>query len=478
MGLSHETMLASPAALSWTDIDVRRDRNVGGRDDTIGGMLDALGRAEAEAVPLMFAHCLSGGRMPPEIHSELKTELMSRLSAALPVDGVCLALHGAMEIAGLNTSADTDLILSVRDMVGPNVPIAVGMDMHGHLTPSAVAAVDVWSGFRTAPHRDCAATGAAAAGQLLKVVEGNLCPRTAAVRIPLLLPGEYAMTDCEPARSLYARLSEIEAKPGVLGAMLLVGFAWNDVPWGGMTALVTHETDADAARALAADLAQAVWDRRRDFTLGVPALGLTDGLAAAASAVERPLFLSDTGDNVTAGAFGDLTGVLRAVLARPDLEDCAVVGIAAPTAVASCMGKARGTRLSLTLGDDHVSQPPDPLVVEATIDGTGRTDGSDWARLTIGHITAVIHAQRRAMTSADELLAVGIDPERLKCCVVKLGYLHPGLENVAARHLLLLTDGTANLDLGRLTFQRLPRPAFPLDPEMEWSPDTEVYGEP
>ncbi|NBD28777.1 MAG: hypothetical protein GVY31_01895 [Alphaproteobacteria bacterium] len=470
LGMSHETMLASPASLEWTDITIRRSWDVAGRADTTGGMIEYLTQAGAEVLPLMFVGCQPGGPMPQEIHGALKKELLSRLAAELPVDGICLALHGAMEVPGLQTSADTDFVLSVRNLVGRDVPIAVGMDMHGHVTPEGVHSVDAWSGFRTAPHRDAAETGAAAAAQLLSVISKTRSPCTAAVRIPLLLPGECAMTDSDPTRSLFEMLPEIEAEHGVLGAMLLVGFAWNDVPWGGMAALVTHEDDADRAAVLACDLARAVWSRRHEFAFGVPTCGLADGLEIAARADEHPLYLSDTGDNVTAGAFGDSTNVLREVLARSDLSDVVVLGITAPTAVARCMDKPAGTVVTLTLGDDHIAQPPAPFTADATIAGTGQLDGSDWVKLKIAHVTVTLHAHRRMITTVDHIRALGIDPRQHAVYVVKLGYLHPEIEDVAARSLLLLTDGTANLDLGHVAYEVLPRPAFPLDPKMKWTP--------
>jgi microcystin degradation protein MlrC len=39
----------------------------------------------------------------------------------------------------------------------------------------------------------------------------------------------------------------------------------------------------------------------------------------------------------------------------------------------------------------------------------------------------------------------------------------PQLEEVAARHIVLLTEGCANLDLTTQTYTRVARPAFPLD---------------
>jgi len=72
---------------------------------------------------------------------------------------------------------------------------------------------------------------------------------------------------------------------------------------------------------------------------------------------------------------------------------------------------------------------------------------------------------------------MGIDPRAHKAYVVKLGYLHPRLEDIAGRHILLLSDGTSELDMTRLTWTTLPRPAWPLDGEFAWNPESGLYGD-
>jgi len=61
-------------------------------------------------------------------------------------------------------------------------------------------------------------------------VREGLRPATAMVRLPLLLPGEYAVAEVEPARSLYAQLGRIEAEPGLPDASMLIGCAWTNPP--------------------------------------------------------------------------------------------------------------------------------------------------------------------------------------------------------------------------------------------------------
>src|SRR5437867_12067434 len=66
----------------------------------VGGFLDALERAGAEVVPTIAANCVSSGPVPRETFETLTRELLARLGAAGPLDGVLLALHGAMVVEG------------------------------------------------------------------------------------------------------------------------------------------------------------------------------------------------------------------------------------------------------------------------------------------------------------------------------------------------------------------------------------------
>jgi microcystin degradation protein MlrC len=72
---------------------------------------------------------------------------------------------------------------------------------------------------------------------------------------------------------------------------------------------------------------------------------------------------------------------------------------------------------------------------------------------------------------------MGIDPLAHKAYVVKLGYLHPQLEDIRGRHILLMSDGTSQLDMTRLPWKVLPRPTYPLDPDMDWTAEANLYGD-
>ena len=57
----------------------------------------------------------------------------------------------------------------------------------------------------------------------------------------MLLPGEHAATGVEPARSLYTGLQEVESRPDVIDASIMIGCAWTDSPFTSVATIVVSE---------------------------------------------------------------------------------------------------------------------------------------------------------------------------------------------------------------------------------------------
>jgi microcystin degradation protein MlrC len=68
-------------------------------------------------------------------------------------------------------------------------------------------------------------------------------------------------------------------------------------------------------------LARGFWEARHDFEFVAPTGTLDDCLDEALASTARPYFISDTGDNPTAGGAGDVTWGLQQVLERPEFKD-------------------------------------------------------------------------------------------------------------------------------------------------------------
>lgn len=134
-----------------------------------------------------------------------------------------------MEVEGIG-SGETDLVKSIREIVGEDTPIAVSLDLHGNISHELAEETDVLTGFRTAPHIDLEQTKVRALMHLMECIKKGLRPLNVIVKMPMILPGEFAVTDMEPAKSLYSRLYEIEHAKGIIDASLFLGCAWSDAP--------------------------------------------------------------------------------------------------------------------------------------------------------------------------------------------------------------------------------------------------------
>ena len=118
--------------------------------------------------------------------------------------------------------------------------------------------------------------------------------------VPILLPGEKTSTRVEPGKSLYAKVAPEADKPGVTDAAIWIGYAWADEPRNHGTVIVTGD-DKQQVEQSALYLAKSFWEVRKQFEFVAPTDELEVCLAAALKSDKKPFFISDMGDNPTAG---------------------------------------------------------------------------------------------------------------------------------------------------------------------------------
>jgi microcystin degradation protein MlrC len=276
------------------------------------------------------------------------------------------------------------------------------------------------------------------------------------------------MTTSEPFRSLVeeARTLEREGIAGheekILAATIFVGCAWTDSPDTGMSVMVTADGSRDAARAAAVYLARKVWDARRQFSFGCETAELEDGVARALAAKESTIFLTDSGDNVTASTPGDLPIVLRHLVERK-VTNALVAGINDAAATRTCFEAGEGKTVSLSVGATVEKRFGSPLQAEAQVVRLAKDSGMTIIR--IGNVEAILADGPMAFTDPGQFKPCGIDPLSYKIVVVKEGYLYPGLTRIAPRYIMLLTPGAGDMRIERLTYARRRRPIFPFEPD-------------
>ncbi|HET9169457.1 MAG TPA: M81 family metallopeptidase, partial [Actinospica sp.] len=317
-GLGIESSTFSPARTHAAAFHPQRGDEILGRYPFL-----APGTALREAAEwhgALLGKALPGGVVTAEAYAELSGELVERLAALPPLDGLWFDIHGAMTVEGID-DAEAELLARIRAVIGPDVVVSTSMDLHGNVSRELVQLSDLITCYRMAPHEDYLETKERALDNLLELLRpGAPLPVKAWIPVPVLLAGEQTSTRIEPARGIYAAVPEVEAADGVIDAAIWVGYAWADEPRNRAAVVVTGPDEA-AVSAGAERLADAFWRARRDFAFVAPTGTLDACLDEALASSARPFFVSDSGDNPTAGGAGDVTWGLAQLLARPEFQD-------------------------------------------------------------------------------------------------------------------------------------------------------------
>jgi microcystin degradation protein MlrC len=304
------------------------------------------------------------------------------------------------------------------------------------------------------------------------LVSGAPRPAKAWIPVPVLLAGEQTSTRIEPARSVYAAVAEVEAADGVTDAAIWVGYAWADEPRNRAAAVVTGPS-SDAVRAGAERLARGFWTARHDFAFVAPTGTLDECLDAALASPERPYFISDTGDNPTAGGAGDVTWGLQRVLERPEFKDPSgptviYASLPGPAAVDTAVAAGVGATVTVTAGAEVDDRHAGPLTLTGQVHAIrhGDRDAEAEVVLSVGGVHVILTRLRKPYHHEHDFTDLELDPRAADLVLVKIGYLEPELFAMAADWKMALTPGGVDQNLTRLGHHRVRRPLFPFDPEM------------
>jgi microcystin degradation protein MlrC len=494
-GIAHESNAFSAVQ---TDIEQFRQRvYVGGHDLTtgftgtrtvIGGFLDGITASRGLAIPLIYASATPGGIVTRAAWRELREGLLDRIRAAGRVDGVLLALHGAM-VTEDHADAEGDLLRGVRAIVGPRVPIVVTLDSHANISRTMVDIADALVGYTTYPHIDTYERGLEAATILRHLLTSHQETARALATPPMLvpLPAQGTTTDT-PMRALLARASGLRARAGILNVTIAGGFPYSDVPDAGLRVVVTATNDQELAQSIADELAAEAWARREQFAPALTPVG--EAIARVASAARFPVVLSDGGDNPGAGAPCDSTVLLRALHAAGLRNGVAIGAIADPETVAGAVAAGPEAEIVVRLGgkaDGRHGAPVDAVarVVRIT-DGVftntgpmgagGRTRMGRTVLLDLDGMHVIVTEQRVQAIDLSLFRSVGIEPTEARALVLKSSvHYRAAFSPIAAEMIDVDTPGISSPDLRGFSFRYVPRPIWPLDGEVGESADALRY---
>ena len=296
-------------------------------------------------------------------------------------------------------------------------------------------------------------------------------------KLPLILGGEQSVSADEPVRSINRYMDELEHDPRIRSVSWHVGYLRHDCDVAGCGIVVVPQNTADQAYAetIADQLAETVWNKRHEFHY----TGLTahpdEALKMALDCVEKPVFITDSGDNVTSGATGWNTFVLRQVLAVKELNKRFLFAtICDPTAYETLAKLPDGTETSLKLGVGY-DEYSAPVTLEIVVKSKGELRGFMYRdhNRAYGYCVTVsvkglpvdilVASNRQAMVEIHQFTDAGIALDDYDVIVVKQGYIFPELKAAGKLCVMSLTGGATPQDTASIPFKRIMRPMFPID---------------
>jgi microcystin degradation protein MlrC len=466
-----------------------------GTNTEFGGFVSGAEEQGFDLLPILAVWATPSGPVTREAILRLTDRLADGLRDAMddaPLDGVLLALHGSM-VTEIDDDGEGYILQVVRDVVGPDVPIVATLDLHANISPRMVRLADVLIGYDTYPHIDMAERAEEACAVMARLIRREIDP-TAVLRKPPMLPTSQRMTTSRmPMRALIERAHEMEEDPRVVNVTVAGGFPPADVEDAGFGVLVTTDNDPELAARLADELAAEAWSLREGFLGGVATFEHAAELIRSLNnedememPVSGPLVLVDIGDNPWGGGPGDSAELLRFLFAE-GVEGAAVALIRDSEVVRQAVAAGPGGRIATALGGKTDRLHGDPLPIRAYVkilsDGVYENDGPMMAGLkvdlgpsavllcepadgsTAPPVEVLVTTRAETPIDLNVFRCHGIEPSRHRVLGLKgKGHFRAAFEPIARRVVLVEGPGITGADLSRLTFRKVRRPIWPLDP--------------
>lgn len=439
----------------------------------IGGMLAGARKNRFELAPLLFAGAVPSGIVRRDAFETLAGMLIDDLAALENLDGVLLALHGAMVVEGLD-DAEGELLRRVRALARDK-PIVATFDIHANLSEEMIAHADVLIGYNTYPHIDVYERGVQAAHVMRKLARGRIDPTVVWYPLSLLSVPQTQGTAQAPMREIMARRAEIAGDSRVVAASVIVGYPYADVARAGMSVLITTNDEMELAHDYAYELHEMIWKQRDAFRVVNPPVA--KAVKQAIKSRDTPVILVDVADNIGGGAPGDGTALLQALLNAH--AQGTVITIADPEAVANAIKAGVGEPVTLNVGGKTDSMHGKPVMVRGTVrlisSGEYMHQGSYMTGqvmrmgrtvvLDCDGVTLVLMERKTMPFDARQLRSLGIEPADQKIIVVKSAIAWQAAYGDIAREVIYVdTPGICTANLKTLPYENVRRPIFPLEP--------------
>ena len=485
--LKHETNTFSRIA---TDEQAFRDcsyltgseaiKERGDQNTELAGFLD-IGRKYGWRIEhVLSAAAGPSGKVTAAAFDWLANTIVARVQTG-QFDGILLGLHGAM-VTDFCEDGEGELLQRVRALTGADIPIAITLDLHANVTTKMCELADIIVSYKTYPHVDMRETARHACEILQRSLDREISPRNIRVSCPMLEEVNGGRTDIGPMIEWIRAARDWEQRDDVCAVSINAGFASADIRQAGPSVVVTATGDMSPHLDFAKGIADDIWKHRHEVLNDYLEVDTAAAIAVEFHSGSGPLVIADYADNPGAGAYGDATSLLQALLQAGVSNACFGPLVDGET-VQQLMQHDPVDRVRVNLGgklDPAYGGPPLELQVElistsdgryvgggAMIGGLPRSFGPT-AVVRCDGIDILITTLAQQLLDLQQFRSFGIDPLAKDVIALKsMQHFRADFEPIAARVIVCDSGALATPCYQRLEYRNVRRPIFPLDQEFE-----------
>ena len=428
------------------------------------------GRPELQLVPTYGATMGAGGTITQDCFERICSELVTAMADEKDgVGGIYLDLHGAMA-AEEEKDPEGALLERLREVFGPEVPIVASFDMHGTITRRMLSHLDGCTILHTYPHIDWEDTAARAAGVLLRILDGAR-PIIGTAYTPTMVRGDELKTATGVHGTFIRHCVRLEERDDVLAAGIMLGHPPTDCPEQGSRTIIVTDGNPELAAREALDLATDFWAMRKRMQCTLYSVERAIGLAERTAGT---VVFADAADATSSGAPGTSNAILAGLL-ESGYRGNVLFPLRDEPAIAEAQQAGVGATITLPLGGTHDKRFT-PIEVTATVELLGRRGDVPIAVLEANNITIFLAASGPMLCDRRMYDEFGQDPRRFDIVIQKLPHTpYEWYDEWAAMTITIDVPGAASPNIPTLGHRHVTRPIYPLDPDMTFEPQAELF---
>ena len=222
---------------------------------SVGGFYQASRDLDFEIVPLMFAQTGPLGTITSDAFERILGEILDLIENNGPFDAILLDLHGAAVSEEFH-DMDGEITRRIRNLVGPEIPVGINLDMHANVSKKMVDNTDITTVYQTTPHLDADERGYHCAELIYKTVKKEITPVQSIETPPLIINIVNHNTNEEPMKSILQESKKLHSDNEVVSVSVAEGYPYSDIEKMGMSFIVITDNNKNKAKDFSKKLAK------------------------------------------------------------------------------------------------------------------------------------------------------------------------------------------------------------------------------